>query len=329
MNARQLVASWAISSLLLAGACMAAPPVLQPGTCTYLVGAPPGAVLAGSEERFDGSAVEEVCNETPTFGARQFGDNSVQAHLLWPGGAGSRHCRVETWVGHRFTVGGSGGPIRARIDISGFVDGVMGVAIAGNMTSMTIDAVVAELDDLLSTEQVIRRAPLLHRQLETGAAQLNVSSAIDEAVDVTVVPGRTYSVELVLMGHMPSSAHTFDFGPPGTGEGVRYDSIEVCIDPPASDPRLDAIADLDLEERLYHRDCFPGIWMPEANGGQLESARQLVVQRIAQAAATGDPNVNARQAQIRVLMANAAMNARQYQRACKNLSDALRTLTTP
>ena len=112
-----------------------------------------------------------------------------------------------------------------------------------------------------------------------------------------------------------------------------YDSIEVCLDKPQDDSavqaRLDALEDADLEQKLYEKECMPGVWMPIADGGRLEDARALVAQRLLQAVSTGDAGVNAHVAQARLEQADAAAAAGQYQRACRSLVDALHALTTP
>jgi hypothetical protein len=85
----------------------------------------------------------------------------------------------------------------------------------------------------------------------------------------------------------------------------------------------------DLEAKLYRKECMPGVWMPAAQGGRIEEARVLVAERIDSAVATGDSGVNAHVARMKLAAADAALASGQYQRACKNLADSMRALTTP
>lgn len=309
-----------------------APPVLSPGTCTYLTGTPPGGTAAGSDEPFEGVLVDDVCDIVVTAGVRGFGDDSVQMHMADTLG-GSYACRASAWVGHEFVTGPL--PVgTARVDVTGHVNGTFSydrTGLARSALGVRVEAVVSEVDPLTGVEEPIGSTVLYERLGED--VEFNVDRDVVATVPITVRPSMRYRVALVLTARGPYIRYVVDLGPPGTGRGARIDSIEVCIDAPPDDSalraRLDALELADLEAKLYRKECMPGVWMPLAQGGKLETARQLVADRLAQATATADPNVNARVATMRLQSADEDITVGQYQRACRDLADGLRALTTP
>ena len=318
--------------LLTALPVASAPPVLSPGTCTYLTGTPVGGTAATSDEPFDGVLIDDVCEVVLTVGVRGFGDDSVQIHMDGSASAG-QPCHASAWVGHEFaTEPLSGGT--ARVDVAGHVNGTFNyerTGLARSALGVRIEAVVSEVDPLTGVEERVGSAVLYERLGED--VNFRVDRDVAGTVPVTVRGATRYRVALVLTARSPYTTYLIDFGPPGTGRGARIDSIEVCIDAPPDDSalraRLDALEIADLEAKLYRKECMPGVWMPVAQGGKLETARQLVADRLAQATATADPNVNARVATMRLQSADEDITAGQYQRACRDLADGLRALTTP
>ena len=117
------------------------------------------------------------------------------------------------------------------------------------------------------------------------------------------------------------------------GEAGVKGVVHAMVGNIAADARINkffANADIPgLEKKLYEKECMPSVWLPAAQGGQLEIARALVADRLTRAVASGDPNVNAHVAAARLAAADAAAAAGQYQHACRDLCDGLHALTTP
>lgn len=328
----------AFALLSVAGSASAGAPTLSPGTCTYLVGAPAGATAASEEETYDGALVTPTCLSTNQVAARRVNPNGVEIYLepplppisLEPG------CHAAAWAGHEFVVSGVSDRTMARIDLTGGLDGLVGYlrlnTAQGVGLELEVEAIVEAMDSLTGEYIVVAREELFGRNVPTGPQQIRERFA--RRLEMSVNSGGRYRVGIHAEAQSVSVLSILDFGAPGSGLGIWYDSIQVCIDPPDSSgatllARLDALEERDLEARLHDRQCIPSIWMPAAQGGLLESARSLVRDRIDRAAATGDPNVNTRVAEARLASADASIANAQYQRACRELSDGLRALTTP
>lgn len=316
----------------------AAPPVIAPGECLYLVGAPPGEPLAATEETDAGTLVRDTCTAVDEHvGTNEGLSNSAHAFALTPLGFGRRTCTAAAWISHTFSTSPDGEPVRGHVTVTGGVLGFVELPASGSDDSeaaFDVSLQILEIDPSLPTPTILASETLL-----SGAAGLGLTTfdePFSRRLDATLRPGRTHAVRLVLTV-WGSFAFTSDFGSPGSGRNVHYDSIETCLDPPADNSALIALLDAhdaaddaaDLERKLYAKECMPSVWMPAAQGGRLEDARALVANLLSRAVATGDPNVNARVAQSRLDQADAAILAGQYQRACRNLADGLGALTTP
>jgi hypothetical protein len=248
--------------------------------------------------------------------------------------ASNNSCFARAWVGHEFRLVGTS-QSHARVDVMGTIAGSWGSPGLGISTrdpiTVSVEARLEELDPLLGQYEVLAQNLAFSR---VGAdLVVNIDEVFVGTLQAVLTGGRTYRVTILLAVQVPGTLANVDLGPPGSGHGARIDSIEVCIDPPPDDSaitsRLDALELADLEAKLYRKECMPGVWMPVAQGGKLETARQLVADRLAQATATNDPNVNARVAAMRLQAADADITAGQYQHACRDLADGLHALTTP
>jgi hypothetical protein len=115
------------------------------------------------------------------------------------------------------------------------------------------------------------------------------------------------------------------------GTNTRLDGIDIRLASMESllSSLVDRLLRQDLEWKLYRADCVPTLWMPEANGGHLEQARQLVSDLLADARASGASGVNARVAASRLAAADREIAEGDYQAACRDLASGLRALTTP
>ena len=100
--------TFVVIASLVASLAAATPPALDPGTCTYLVGAPTGATAALDVETFEGTAVTPTCLALYTVSTRATETNSVQLHFEHSGLSVPTGCFAKGWVGHEFLVTGPG-----------------------------------------------------------------------------------------------------------------------------------------------------------------------------------------------------------------------------
>ena len=314
---------------------LAEPPVVAPGSCLYLVGAPAGAPAATTEQTESGTEVLEICNSTfAHVGTNEVGPNSAEAYVMTPIGTGATACTASAWVGHSFGTAPDGGPVHGEVTVTGAIKGLVqlpsSTTIAG-LARFDISLQLLDFDPVLPTPTVVNSVSIVIEP-EAGNGTTIFDQPFSRRLDAVFVPGRIYGVRLRVTVR-GSVTYTSDFGSPGSGNNVHYDSIEVCLDPPRDDSaitsRLDAFGDADLETKLYEKQCMPTVWMPAAQGGRLEEARTLVANLLTRAVATNDPGVNAHVAEMRLAQADASIASGQYQRACRSLSDGLRALTTP
>lgn len=326
-----------ILMITLAAPHAGAVPAIAPGECLYLTGAPPGSPSATEEVIVEGSRSPEVCGAMVTMGARGDGTHSVQLNLqgTTTPDPSRTPCLARAWAGHQFRIPAGELGVAARVDISG---GVLGSNLRADATTdlaeLRLMVVLEEMDPVTSLAERIAERTVYATPLAVRRTELDERFA--EALSFRARGDRTYEVRLELYVTRGTNVAAYtDLGPPGTGRGAWYDSIEVCVEaepePPVApaDPRIDEMELADLELRLYNKECLPRVWMPAAQSGRLEAARQIVADRIAQATATGDPGVNARVATQKLAAADADIASGQYQRACRSLSDSLRALTTP
>jgi hypothetical protein len=313
------------------------PPVVEPGECLYLVGAPAGAPAAAREQTHEGTRVRDVCNAVDEHvGTNEVGPNSASVFIASPLGSAERGCEVAAWVGHEFDAGGTA-RTTGRITVTGALLGHIAqfntsAAFAGVEGRVAVEMQVVATDPALpSVETILASAVLLERSVTIG--ELDFDEPFSQRLEATFVHGRTYGARLVVTLQGAIGFYDLDFGSPGSGNNVRYDSIEVCLDAPPDDgalhARFDRLEEDALERALYQRRCYPGVWLPAALGGRAEDARALVATRLADATASGDPGVNVHVARMRLDAADADLASGRYQRACRDLSEGLRALTTP
>lgn len=325
---RPALAVTSVSILLLLGLARPAwsqAPLVEPDSCVYLVGAPAGAIAAGSESTGAASRIGVPCTMTANATTGADGPNSAQI-LIQQLNPIFDSCAATSATWHEFQVAGGPSPVTGRVDLAGRIHGAYRRATDYVSPLVLIEATLEELDPLRGALELLGRTEIVRWE---GASR---EEELDRDFGVTLTgvfhPGRTYRVSLRLSAEAGQRSDFIDFGPPGTGRGARYDSIEVCLDAPVGGTD-DEAALRDLEEKLYLKQCMPTVWLPASQGGRLEEARDLLADLLARATASGDPGVNARVAGMRLASADADILEGSYQRACRNISDGVRALTTP
>jgi len=381
--------------LVLAASVAATVPVIQEGECVYLLGAPPGGTLAGSEERESAAFVRERC-DTNNFdveaATNRDGENMVQLYLHSEGTSTSR-CQATGWVGHAFEIDARG-PRDVFITMEGIYRGfLLGSGTQGQAPLFTLAVELLKADPSTATKAVAVSSPI-HESLPVAAARYD--EAWGKALSARLEPDSTYWVRMRMEAGTDERNEWVDFGSQGSGNFARYDRIKVCVEePPGQEEILERLNDLEaavlangsslddlagvvasnsakldglkdqvgansdkldglqaevgdladsidrlsallereagerIEWELLNKDCRAGLWLPVAQGGRLEEARDLVGGLVAQAVGTGAPGVNGKVATARLDEADHLMAAGDFQKACQRLSDALRALTTP
>lgn len=357
MNARHALplASCLLAGMLVAASSVAAPPVVEPGDCLYLVGAPPGEPLAPTESTASGTHVYQGCTDAAYATVHGSSPTSVEVAVVGTGVVAGT-CRLWSWTGHEFTIGMAAGPVRAEVDMAGTINGSMFMTFVAGLGEVkqrrvVISIEIQELSPGSTQGVVVAEATVLDITSLVNAIGV-VGESFDRRLSFDARPGGTYRAQLYLLAEQaqPPAASTLDFGSPGSGNGAQYSRIKVCVEAQPEDligPQLAALADSlrdefdslrdeldslrgdDLELKLYARQCLPTLWMPASAGGRLEEARALAADLVARAISTGDPGVNAHVASDRLARADSEIAAGQYQRACRSLSDTVRALTTP
>lgn len=315
---------------LLTGPAAAQPPVVEAGECLYLVGAPAGAPAAETEERTESSRIYEACTMEAHVDLNRDGENMIQAWMAPDPAAPPvrQNCESTGAVGHLFRISpAAGGPIQATVGVRGRYAFRLEGSGSGDGDRFGAGArVQVEAGELSSEGELV----IIERPVADFSAHSDERRDIDDtfgvAIDLLVRPGRTYFLRLALALDATNRVLTADAGSPGSGLGVEYQSIEICV---AAASIGTAAGTEALEHALYLRDCYPGIWLPVASGGQLETARDLVATRLLQAEGTGAPGVNIPVARRDLAQADAAIGDGDYQRACRSLVKSLHALTTP
>lgn len=326
-----------VAALLLVVAAarpaLAAAPEVQAGECLYLVGAPIGAAAAASAETSSDHGVLGGCALVATTSVNVGRADSAEAVFERPLVGFIGDCTAFAWVGHAFTTDLNVERGDVKVTLRGNVLGLLrsyGSLLDGTAAVVTATLELLRRDPESGALTVVASELLVDRTLQFGA--LSLDEPLARQLTAVVSPGETYVVRLFLQVVGSVGIDIADLGSPGSGRGAWYDSIEVCLsDPSASElqARLDALEAVDLEERLYRRECMPSTWLPEAQGGRLETARGLAADLLTRATASGAPGVNTHVAGARLESADAAIASGDYQRACRNLSDTVRALTTP
>lgn len=331
-----------ISSLALVGLLVlvsapasAAPPIVNPGECVYLYGAPPGAAAATHEDTVSGTRIFDYCGADTYVTTGGTSPTSVEVGLVDLHMTSDDQCSATAWTGHRFALAPGGAPALVRVDIAGSLNGAFLDITSIRNHELVLSCDVSEVSTTTAVPVAIASAVLMEHAPIPPYLTLP-DEPFSSRFEFTALPGRAYEVALRLTGHKLGTGGTIDFGTPGSGRGAHYDSIQVCVEEPPEDvlrrefaTLLSTLGDDDLESRLYARECKPTVWMPAAQGGRLEAARSLAADLLARAVATGDPGVNAHVATQRLVQADDHVAAGQYQRACRSLSEVVRALTTP
>lgn len=115
-------AAFLVLPLVFPGISAAAAPVVQPGSCLYLVGAPPGAPAAAAEERDGDAGVMTECGISDAGAAiNRDGENWIQAWAPSPSFVQlNKSCVAFAWISHDFEVGpGFGAPIKGIVRVMG------------------------------------------------------------------------------------------------------------------------------------------------------------------------------------------------------------------
>lgn len=216
---------------LIATSTWAAPPTIAAGECTYLVGAPPGAPLAPTEERDNGTRVIDVC-DAPTSHVAVSASIPNAVEVAASALSGRRQCDMVAWTGHAFTVAGSGPPVAGHATIEGALQGQIQGSFGGvtQEDRVEVRVEIVELLPELSKEAIVA-SELVFESKTLGDAPRNYDLSFGRRLDARFTPGRSYVVRLSLNIRV-GIFFDFDFGSPGSGRHARYDSIQVCLDPP-------------------------------------------------------------------------------------------------
>ena len=311
--------------VLASSRALAQAPVIPDGECTYLVGAPPGTVAAMTESSSSETVAYPMCIGMEALDVNRDRPHSI---ALWAQGTGGRFtdCTARARVFTEFVPDAVGS---ARVVTTGAYRAFIGSAASvSNSTEIRLRLVLSRMDP--TGETVLASTELLAHSGKGVALELDEPFAAE--LRGTLQPGAVHrlslEIRIVVYG---GSAVAIDFGSPGSGRGLWYDSIEVCLEDPNAgvNARLASLEDRDLELRLYQRECLPTVWMPAAQGGRLEAARSLAGDLLARATATAAPGVNTRVAAMRIASADTDIATGDFQRACRDLSEAVRALTSP
>lgn len=315
------LASFAVPSLALAD-----PPAVSSGECLYLVGAPPGAPAAAVEERVEGSRVVPECTVVHGMDLNRDGDNMIQGWTEGRPDTSEAQCLLSGWVGHEFTAESAGTPsVQATVTVEGAYDGEIENRFIDLGLGSSARIVLRVVEDP-RTRRVIVAERIVADFHNVMNPPLQPAEPFAAALTTRLRASRPHAAELVLELHGVSQITSLDFGAPASGRFARYDAIEVCV---AAPPGAGGTTMADLERDLHERRCMPSVWLPEAHGGQLESAQELVATRLAQVVASGARGVNESVASRRLAEADAHAADGDYQAACRSLSLGLRALTTP
>lgn len=316
-----------LAVLALAIPAAAQPPEIGAGECLYLVGAPPGAPAAETEETFEESRIYDGCRHPAQVDLNRDAPNSVQAWIEEdPTISGNEsYCEVLGVVGHVFATP-SDLPVGTRAWVS--VSASMAARISG---FSTVEDAANLIEPSLRVEEVgpdeavrLAEVPLWCFSAAVWGDLTRVESG-GGRVGVEIRGGREYRVSVVVRVRGVGNFSLVDAGRPGEDLGVSYAAIEVCVE----NPGRSASASDDIERDLYERRCYPRLWLPEEVGGRYEEARSLVATRLSQASASGSPGVNEVLARRRLDEADAHSADGDQQKACRALVHALHALTTP
>lgn len=228
-------------------------PVIGEGECLYLLGAPPGAPEAGTEEKVGDAGLIDVC-ERDAGAEINSSDNLARAWiekaLRDPNRVDS--CRTFAWVGHAFELEPSESKLlHGSVAMTAFLRGVLAPKLKSSSfgVSALVRIEVVEISE--AGEAVAASIDAFNWGLVREGRQV-FEGPIGGRLDLDLRPAHTYQVRLYLEvwsesggGTLPGSeAGEVDFGRfPGQNRGASYDSIEVCVGtPPRDDEILDAVS---------------------------------------------------------------------------------------
>lgn len=304
------------------------PPVIRPGECLYLLGAPPGAPAATTEVSYDGVIVRDHCSQVPHA---EIGRDAPHRITTWmdrriPLVDEPRGCQVAAFAENEFAVLASD-PAWIQVSASGTIAGQMGDDVPG-VGGTSIEAILSLVLEQVApdgTAVSLSRDEVRHHVIDV-TNQLLVDDSWSGTVSARVAGGGLFRIRLAFELRADGIVSVLDFGTPGSGRGVGFDRVSACV------MRLSdggsTVAD-DLERDLYDRRCMPMLWLPSNNHGRLDDALMLVSSRIEDALNSGESGTNIPVARARVARATTEIASGQYQHACRSLSDALHALTTP
>lgn len=318
-----------VVALSAASPATAQPPAIEAGECLYLVGAPPGAPAAETEETTQGTRIYDGCTLPASVEVDADGPYRVRAWMTEEPSLGpSRNvCELVGRVGHQFVVvEGGEDRLRAWVRVSGTARGLIESTLSSeNVQHLARVVVIAtELGPDGRPAEVARKVAFAKYTVSNERRRLDESFGV--RLDFDARPGATYSVELLLELEGRANVDLIDFGRPGTDRFAGYDQVEACLGRRGS---ADAAARSLLEQALYRRECYPEIWLPEEQGGRLEEARDLVSLRLGQAESSGAPGIHGAGARRELERADEAIASGDHQRACQALTRAIHALTTP
>lgn len=311
--------------LLTPALALADPPVVASGECLYLYGAPPGEPAATTEVTGSATRIFDDCTQDLHVEVGRDTPHQIQA---WLGStSGGRGCQATAHADHEF-VADLSAPAWVIVAASGDVSGLIETSFNPSFT-----AVIRFDLEIVKTapegEVVVGRTTVFSHEHIGNLNRLQLAQSWSGSVMALV--GSTASLRARLAAYIQFIGTTdeLDLGAPGSGYGAAYSTLSACVIPVHSAGGAAGPEASTVERDLHDKRCLPYLWLPEAQGGTLESTMSLVLERIDQAAASGDPHAQITIARDRMNRAAIEFSRGEFQRTCRSVSDALRALTTP
>lgn len=302
-------------------------PTVRPGECLYLIGAPPGAPAAATEQAYDGTKVYDVCTHVPHVEVGRDAPHRLTAWMEWltPSTSDPAGCTALAWSSQEFVIP-SDVPSVVSVGASGDLRGYYRTNRADLSTSPTFVSLTIDLLEVGTdgSERAMVSRSIFRTELNSN--ELVLDEAWAATLQAHAARGGQYRVRLTLMLEAGRFFRDLDFGTPGSSRGAAIASVEACVIPTGGDQRQ--VGD-EIERDLYEKRCMPSVWLPAALGGRLEEAVALVDARTTSAETSGAPSVNLHVARQRLERARTQQASGDYQQACRSLSDAIHALTTP
>jgi hypothetical protein len=297
-------------------------PVIPLDECTYLVGVPVGGHAALTESSGSSVIAYPTCVGLQLLDVNRDRPHSIVFWSQAPPGA-PNDCTARARVYTEFTAPSQATSV-ARVVTTGACRVELRSASGGGHATahdISVRLVLSRMDT--TGETTLASSEVMH--YEGVGETVNIDEPFAAELVATALPDMIHRLSLELRATGFNTSTAIDFGSPGSGRGLWYDSIEVCLEDPNSgvNARLAALEDRDLELRLYQRECLPTVWMPAAQGGRLEQARSLAGDLLARATATAAPGVNTRVAAMRIASADTDIATGDFQRACRECTNGL------